>query len=456
MKVRTKTRPSLKYGLVYFFITVILIYLCILLIPGLLIDNYLKVFGTIPFIIIVFFSLRFYVFAVATLIKPKIKLVRPKKYPFVSIIVPAYNEEAVLDRTIRSMLELDYPKDRLEVLYVYESHCTDRTEEIILKYAKKDQRIVPLKRNEKKGGKAAPSNYGIRHAKGDIIGIFDADHSLNPDLVLYAVNLLRDKRAGCVRGRCRVINRNANLLTRLVAIERDVVERIGIFGAYKMGGFSNFGGGHGFFRKEVFDELGEFDEDILNEDIDFTMRLHMAGYHVVDIPQMQSWEENPTSFKVLWNQRKRWSRGWIQVWRRYILQVPSCKNMSLFKKLDTMVSLSSSVSSAVTIFIFPLLVLSLIGYTTTMLIRPVALPLWVLVTITPILTGWLVWLLDRREKDPPDILDIPMSFLLLPYIFVHFIIGWTSFLDEFVLDRPYSYVKSDRATCKKGNKKSKK
>ena len=79
----------------------------------------------------------------------------------------------------------------------------------------------------------------------------------------------------------------------MVALERDSIERIGIYGAYKLGGFANFGGAHGFFKREIFEKIGLFDEEILCEDIDFSVRLHMAGYEIIHNPDLQSWEEVP-------------------------------------------------------------------------------------------------------------------------------------------------------------------
>lgn len=446
MKVRTREGTGLKYRIYYILITFVLFYLVLLLIPGFLFQTYLMLFGTIPFIIVVIFTLRFYLFAFASIRSKNIKARHMKGYPFVSIIVPAFNEATVLDRTISAMLKLDYPKDHIEFLYVYEPHCKDRTGEIIEHYAKKDPRIVPLLRPPgSPGGKAAPTNYGIRHAKGKIIGIFDADHSLNPDLVLKALEVFRDPKVGCVRGRCRTLNLETSLLSRIVAIERDTVERIGIYGSYRLGGFTNFGGGHGFFRSEVFKEVGMFDEEILCEDIDYTVRMYMKGYEIVFVPNMQSWEESPTTIRALWGQRKRWSRGWMQVCKRYFLSVPREKGITLSRKVDTMISLSTSVSSFITIFIFPLLLLTFIGYRTTLIDQVVSLPIWLFVSITPIIAGVFVWILDRDERPRPGMMQLFLSLFLLPYVFLQFLINWVAFMDEFILRRPYAYVKCERA-----------
>ncbi|MBN1126905.1 MAG: glycosyltransferase family 2 protein [Sedimentisphaerales bacterium] len=343
------------------------------------------------------------------------------------------------------MQALDYPADRIEFLYLYESASTDRTEEVIQSFARNDPRIKPICRATSKGGKAPITNDGIRQAKGQIIGIFDADHALNPDLVRLAVAQLQDPKVGCVRGRCRIRNATQNLVTRLVAMERDMVERLGIYGAYRIGGFSNFGGGHGFFRREVFEKVGLFDEDILTEDIDFSVRLHQAGYEIKVLPQMQSWEEAPFSMRSLLAQRKRWSRGWMQVWRKQARAVLRCRPMSRFKKLDIGISLFSSVASALIMAVVPLIILGLAGARTSWFGPRVSLWLWMYVTMSPVSLAWIACILDQDEDNPPGLGRYFLLPLLIPYILFLIFIGWLGFVDEFVLHRPYSYIKTGRA-----------
>ena len=443
MNAKTKEAFDVKCNLFYIIVTM-LIFIIILIIPASLNQNYVRFFGTVVFLFLAFMALRSYVIAFASMKSYKSYSQEEKEWPFVSLIVSAYYEEAVLDRTIQSVLELDYPKDKVEILYVFESHCTDRTEEIILKYAQEDPRIKPIRKTSTSGGHAAANNYGIGFAKGQIIGIFDADQSLNPDLLKKAVILFNKPSIGCVRGRCRVINRNGNLLSRVVALERDAIERIGIYGAYKLGGFANFGGAHGFFKRETFEKIGLFDEEILCEDIDFSVRLHMAGYEIMHNPGLQSWEEVPTRMGPWWTQRKRWARGWMQVWRKYNLNVLRCKNMSKYKKIDTFFSLAVSLSPIFTIFTLPLISLSYFEYETTFFCRTTVLSLWMVVTFAPFATGLLVWALDSRDYGRQSLVDVPVSLLLIPYIFLQFTVNWLALMDEFILNRPSSFIKTGR------------
>jgi len=442
MELRAAEKSNSRY--IVYHILVAATYLLVLLLPGQLYPRYYMVLGTIVFAAIIFCSARSYLLALFAMKKRNRCDRLPNELPRVSLIIPSYNEEAVLERTIPSVLALDYPSDKLELIYVYESACTDRTEQIIQAFAKRHPRIVPVQRLTRKGGKAAATNYGLEFATGDIIGIFDADHSLNSDLLRHAVAQLQAPDVKCVRGRCRTINRTHNIVTRLVALERDIVERLCIYGAWRIGGFSTFTGGHAFFRREVFDELGTFNEDILTEDIDFSVKLHTAGYQIAVLPTMQSWEEAPTSMRSLVSQRKRWTRGWIQVWRAHAACILKMKKASLFKRIDILVSLTCAVVSGLLVALIPLRGLSALGFRTSEFGETLSFLLWLFASATPGITALLAWCLDRKEESPPGREDLLLIPLLIPYIVFLFCVSWICLVDEFVLGWPFAYVKTER------------
>jgi len=105
--------------------------------------------------------------------------------PRVSLVIPSFNEEAVLRQTIPSVLALDYPAEAIELVYIYESASADRTARVIEAFARNDARIRPIRRETTKGGKAPITNDGIRQAAGEIIGIFDADGVLKAQPVRH-------------------------------------------------------------------------------------------------------------------------------------------------------------------------------------------------------------------------------------------------------------------------------
>ena len=443
MELKTTEQTNFKYITYHLLITAVCIQ--VLLLPGKVYPRYYMILGTAVFVAIVFCSARSYLLAFFAMKKKNTYNRLPDELPRVSLIIPSYNEEAVLERTIPTALAMDYPPDKLELIYVYESACTDRTEQIIQAFASQDSRIKAVRRITKKGGKAAVTNYGLQFATGDIIGIFDADHSLNSDLVRLAVAQLQAPNVKCVRGWCRTINRTQNLVTRLVALERDIAERIFTCGAWRMGGFANFGGGHGFFRREVFDELGPLNEDILTEDIDFSVKLHAAGYQIAMLPQMQSWEESPTSLRSLVHQRKRWIRGWIQVWRIHATRILKMKKATLFKRIDVLVSLTCSVISGLLVILIPLKGLSALGIRTSCFDENLSLLIWLFATTTPGIISLLMWCLSREEENPSGPEDLLLIPLLIPYIIFWFCVSWICLVDEFVLRWPFAYVKTERA-----------
>ncbi len=419
-----------------------IVYLLTILLPILWFPIWSAVFGTIVFLLVILFSLRAWFQAVFAMMPPFPLAPLPDDLPTVSIVIPSFNEERVLPRTIPTVLALDYPAEKLEFVYLYESACTDRTEEIIRRFAALDSRIKVVRRLTTNGGKAAATNYALQFATGQIIGIFDADHSLVPDLVRRAVAHLQSPSAGCVRGRCRTINRGQNLLTKVVALERDIVERFGISGAYRYGGFANFGGGHGFFRREIFERFGPFHEEVLTEDIDYSVTLHLAGFEVVFDPQMQSFEEAPPTVAAWFHQRKRWSRGWMQIARRRLPEIVSA-SIPAVKKIDMTVALLSSLSPVLLVSIVPLLWMALLGVSTSIFPPSLALLLWTFVTLTPvvqaIVTQWFDGATSRKIIE-----SVAVSTLLIPYLIFQMGVGWLAGMDEFVLERDTVYVKTER------------
>ncbi len=115
------------------------------ILPGRWVPEYPLVLGSVVFTAIAFFSLRAHIQALLAMSAGPFSKPGPEAqdWPKVSLVIPSFNEEAVLEQTIRSALAMDYAADRLELIYPYESTCTDRTEEIIRSFAARDPRIRP-------------------------------------------------------------------------------------------------------------------------------------------------------------------------------------------------------------------------------------------------------------------------------------------------------------------------
>ncbi len=304
--------------------------------------------------------------------------------------------------------------------------------------------IIPIKRTGKKSGKAAAANFGMQHAAGEIIVSLDADHSLKADALKRAVAWFQNPAVVCVKGRCRGINKDVTWFAKLCGIERDIVERLGIYSNYKIHGFSIFGGGQAFFRKDIFDTLGTFNETTMTEDIDYSVKLHLDGHDIIVDPRIESWEENPSNLTAWWHQRRRWSRGWMQVARNFTASIIKSKKISFIKKLDMIMGLSTSPLSIITPIMLPLVFISLLHYETSFFPEYLVTPFWIFAALMPFNIGLASWYLDIREGEKPRWDEIPYLFLLLPYFILHGLVSSTAFFDEFMFKKQSEYVKTTR------------
>jgi cellulose synthase/poly-beta-1,6-N-acetylglucosamine synthase-like glycosyltransferase len=432
------------------YIIITLVGFAIFILPALYNQSYLNIIATVNTTILLFVTIQFYGSIFFGLVNRKTPD-PPEEWPTVSILIPAYNEEQVLARTMESMLHLDYPHDKIEFVYVYESKSTDRTEDIILEYAKRDARFKPVCREEAHGGKAAAANYGIRQSSGEIIGSFDADHSLEPDSVRRAVLHFSDPNIVCVKGRCRTINKEEGVLAKIAGVERDIAENLVIPQHDVIGGFSFFGGGHAFFRKKIFEEIGYFDENIMCEDVDYSIKIHKAGYNIRVDPTVVSWEESPADFNQWWHQRKRWSRGWIQCALTHIRSIPGHPKFSFIKKLDTLYYLIITIMLPMTLLLYPSGIIYYLGYSPESFY-----PNWfvsiigVAITLSSVFAFAAVQYKDHKRGENVRWREIPVIFELVVYMPMLLFVSWVGWVDEFLLNSEKEYVKTMRSGVNSG------
>ena len=226
----------------------------------------------------------------------------------VTIIVPVYNEEAVVASALRSLLALDYPA--YDVLIV-DDGSTDHTFEVVSalagRYGDVEVRVV-RKRN---GGKASALNTGIGLAGTPFILCMDGDSRLTADTLHRAMRHFTDPRVGAVAGNVKVVNRN-NLWTRLQALE--YIEGLNL--ARRAQGFLHavniIPGPIGVFRRETLVAVGGYDTDTFAEDADLTLKILTNGWHIVYDEVAIAWTEAPENVLDLIQQRYRWTRGILQ------------------------------------------------------------------------------------------------------------------------------------------------
>jgi poly-beta-1,6 N-acetyl-D-glucosamine synthase len=232
----------------------------------------------------------------------------PTEFSPISVIVPAYNEGPVVEASLRSVMQLNYPN--YEVICVDDGSSDDTFE--------KASRLAELDGTKKlrvfsqvNGGKASALNHGISRARGEFVFCMDSDSRIEPDTLRNMIVHFRDPKVGAVAGNVKVVNRR-HVLTKLQALE--YIEGLNLIRAAQAftGKISVIPGPVGMFRKTVLDEVKGYSSDTYAEDCELTLRIYMAGYEIRYEPKAIAFTEAPEAFDALFRQRYRWGRGILQ------------------------------------------------------------------------------------------------------------------------------------------------
>jgi cellulose synthase/poly-beta-1,6-N-acetylglucosamine synthase-like glycosyltransferase/peptidoglycan/xylan/chitin deacetylase (PgdA/CDA1 family)/spore germination protein YaaH len=226
----------------------------------------------------------------------------------IAILVPAYNEETVIAKTIRTLLG-STTADPIQII-VIDDGSSDRTAEVV----RSEFADVDLVRlcSRPNGGKASALNYGIRQTDADIIVAIDGDTVLLPDAIEHLVRPFADPSVGAVAGTVYVGNRK-NLITRFQALEYTMSQHLD---RRAFGHFNAIGvvpGAIGAWRRQAVLEAGGYSHDTLAEDADLTVSLERRGWKVAYEPRALALTEAPESLRGFLKQRFRWMFGTLQV-----------------------------------------------------------------------------------------------------------------------------------------------
>ena len=252
-------------------------------------------------------------------------------YPTCTILIPAHNEEMVIRRTVESMCRLVYPRDRLKIMVINDG-SKDRTREIVLELAAQDDRVVLFDVPQGQGGKGKSRalNLGIRQVDAEIIAIYDADNTPDPDALRYLVaQLILHPELGAVLGKFRTVNKNATLLTRFINIETLGFQSMLQAGRWQMHHIATLPGTNFVVRAALIAELGGWDEEALTEDSELSIRIYEHGYRIKYIPYAVTYEQEPQEWAVWIRQRMRWVRGNNYVIGKFFRHIPHFKNRRL-------------------------------------------------------------------------------------------------------------------------------
>jgi cellulose synthase/poly-beta-1,6-N-acetylglucosamine synthase-like glycosyltransferase len=234
-----------------------------------------------------------------------------EELPGISAMIPARNEAMVIEKTVRSLLAMDYPRDKFEII-VISDHSNDGTTEIMEKLSLEDSRVHCLSwpARDRGSGKPHALNEGLKLCRFPVIAIYDGDNNPKPEsLRILSTAMVRNPKLTAVLGKFRCINRNKNILTRMVNIETLSFQWMIQAGRYWFSKFAILPGTNYIIKKDALEAVGGWDVKAITEDSELSVRLQMEGFQVQFVPTSVTWEQEPETIKVWIKQRTRWVRG---------------------------------------------------------------------------------------------------------------------------------------------------
>src|SRR6476660_3551175 len=243
--------------------------------------------------------------------------------PVVTIQLPLYNEMYVADRLIAAVCAIKYPRELLEIQVLDDSIDETRgiAEAAVRRFAAEGIDIKYLHRTDRTGYKAGALEAGLKQARGEFVGIFDADFIPSSDFLVRLMPQFADPKVGMVQARWGHINQDYSLLTKIQSILLDGHFVLEHGGRYRAGRFFNFNGTAGVWRASAIADAGGWQHDTLTEDLDLSYRAQLRGWRFVFLSDLIAPAEVPVEMNAFKSQQHRWAKGSIQTCRKLLPEI---------------------------------------------------------------------------------------------------------------------------------------
>jgi cellulose synthase/poly-beta-1,6-N-acetylglucosamine synthase-like glycosyltransferase len=332
--------------------------------------------------------------------------------PRVTIQLPIFNEQFVVDRLVDAICKIEYPRDKLDIQLLDDS--TDDTVKIakavVDRYAALGHPITYIHRTNREGFKAGALQHGMQTAKGEFIAIFDADFVPPEDWLMRVVHHFADPKIGMVQTRWTHLNRNYSFLTEVEAILLDGHFILEHGGRSRSKVFFNFNGTAGMWRRQAIIDAGGWQHDTLTEDTDLSYRSQLKGWQFKYVQDIECPAELPIEMTAFKTQQARWAKGLIQTGKK-VLPLVFRSDVPWRIKVEAFYHLTANISYPLMIILSTLLLPAMIirsfgGWFQMLLID---LPLFLASTFS-ISSFYLV---SQKELFPRR---WPRTFLYLPFL----------------------------------------
>jgi len=358
-----------------------------------------------------------------------------KEYPTVTVCVPAYNEEKAIEKTLNSILKLDYPIEKLRII-VANDGSKDKTSEVVEEFKKNTTANIILL-NKENGGKSSAMNSALELANADYFAVIDADTKLENKSLMLSLSRFTSKKVAAVIGRVKVdapqntLQKMQNFEYIMSSLIRNIMANFGTLAITPGGAFS-------IYRTEVLRNVGGFckDRNNLTEDLEIALRLKKHKYIVEMEPESVTHTIAPATFKALWRQRVRWTRGYVHNHWLYrhlffsgrhglfgLFQMPVNVIVVILLLLNLTIV---TISSGHDLYKFISRSFTIKGYLLNRLIEwptmkefflarnfQISIPL----ILSAILVGYLVYVAHREFKEPlrKHLKYVAIYFIIIPY-----------------------------------------
>jgi cellulose synthase/poly-beta-1,6-N-acetylglucosamine synthase-like glycosyltransferase len=248
---------------------------------------------------------------------------RFSELPRVTVQLPIFNEQFVIDRLLQAVCRLDYPREKLEIQVLDDS--TDETVAVarglVEQYFAQGYPVTYHHRTNRAGFKAGALHEGMKSATGEFIAIFDADFVPPPDFLQRTIHHFTGENIGMVQTRWTHINRNYSFLTEVEAILLDGHFVLEHSGRARSNMFFNFNGTAGVWRRTAIEAAGGWEHDTLTEDTDLSYRAQLKGWKFVYLQDVECPAELPVEMTAFKTQQARWAKGLIQTGKKILPRV---------------------------------------------------------------------------------------------------------------------------------------
>lgn len=281
--------------------------------------------------------------------------------PKVTIQLPIFNEQYVIDRLVECVCKMDYPREKLEIQVLDDS--TDETVQVasavVERYAAMGYNISYHHRTNREGYKAGALDAGLKKTDSEFIAIFDADFAPYSDWIQRVIHHFADPQIGMVQTRWTHLNRNYSFLTEVEAILLDGHFVLEHGGRSRAGVFFNFNGTAGMWRRKAIDDAGGWEHDTLTEDTDLSYRSQLKGWQFRYLQDVECPAELPIEMTAFKTQQARWAKGLIQCARKDLPFVLRAK-VSRREKIEAWYHLTANISYPLMIVLSTLLMPAMI------------------------------------------------------------------------------------------------